>query len=264
MRAWIDAVGLMAPGLPGWQASRTVLSGAQPWSGGALVLPPLELLPAVERRRTGTLVKLTLAAGQDALGDARAHAADLPSVFASSGGDGDVINDICITLAGADRQVSPTRFHNSVHNAPAGYWSIATGSRAPSTSLSALDWTFAAGLLEVAAQLAAGHPRVLLIAADMPYPEPLRGARPVAQPFASALLFSASRGAQSIAAANVELRRAGTAPTTMPDPALEALRLDNPAARALPLLAGVAAARAATVVLDYVAGGTVEVELEPC
>src|SRR5690606_40428753 len=68
------------------------------------------------------------------------------AVFASSGGDYPIIDQICKALCEPERLVSPTQFHNSVHNSAAGYWSIATGSRAPSTSISAFDDTFAAGL----------------------------------------------------------------------------------------------------------------------
>ncbi|HWA12657.1 MAG TPA: beta-ketoacyl synthase chain length factor [Burkholderiales bacterium] len=264
MRAWIDAVGLLGPGLPGWQASRPCLAGELPHPGGDFAMPAPDLLPAVERRRTGMLVKLMLAAGQDALGGSREAAATLPTVFASSGGDGEVINDICTTLAGEDRQVSPTRFHNSVHNAPAGYWSIATGSRAPSTSLSAYDWSFTAGLVEAAAQLATGRERLLLICADMPYPEPLRGVRPVSQPFAVALLFCAARGAASLAAVDVEIARPGATPDAMADAALERLRRDNPAARSLPLLARLASRQAGRLVFDYVAGGSLAITVAPC
>lgn len=264
MRFWIDAVGIVAPGLSGWKASQSVLSGASPHPGGELVLPALDLLPAVERRRTGLLVKLCLAAGQDALGGSREAAARLPTVFASSGGDGDVINDICTTLAGEDRQVSPTKFHNSVHNAPAGYWSIATGSRAPSTSLSAYDCSFAAGLLEAASQLAWRGGRLLLICADMPYPEPLRGARPVTLPFAAALLIGGERSDASFAVIEIAMGNAAAAADDMPDAGLERLRKDNPSARALPLLAALAGTRGTTVVLDYVSGGKLGVTVKPC
>mgnify|MGYP002075717815 CR=1 FL=1 len=34
-------------------------------------------------------------------------------------------------FASDDRLISPTRFHNSVHNAPSGYWSIAARSTRP-------------------------------------------------------------------------------------------------------------------------------------
>lgn len=264
MRLWINAVGIVGPGLANWQASRPLLSGESDYRCGETVLPVLALLPPVERRRTGAQVKLAIGAGQDALGGSREAASTLATVFASSGSDGDVIHEICATLASADRQLSPTRFHNSVHNAAAGYWSIATGSRAPSTSLCAYDWSFAAGLLEAAAQLACGCPRLLLIAADMPYPEPLRSARRVKLPFATALLLSADRSGQSLASVKVSLVVGGAAPSRMEDAGLEALRTDNPAARCLPLLALLAGVRAGDVVLDYARGQSVRLSVEPC
>ena len=62
--------------------------------------------------------------------------------------------------------VSPTKFHNSVHNAAAGYWTIGQGCMAPSTALSAFSHTFAQGLLEALVNLAAGEPAILLAAYD--------------------------------------------------------------------------------------------------
>ncbi len=59
--------------------------------------------------------------------------------------------------------MSPTQFHNSVHNAAAGYWSIAHGSRQPATCLGAHDWTWAAALLKAVAEVAATGAPVLLV-----------------------------------------------------------------------------------------------------
>lgn len=263
MRVWIDSAGITGPGLPGWEASRAILAGEAACPGGDLVLPKLDLLPPVERRRTGALVKLALAAGQDALARKQGGVAFLPSVFASSGGDGDVVNEICATLAGSDRQVSPTRFHNSVHNAPAGYWSIATASRAPSTSLSALDWSFAAGLVEAACQVVSGQDRVLLVAADMPYPPPLLGVRTTKLPFGGALLLAGDRGESDLGALDLRIVERSQQ-TRMTDPFLEQLREDNPSARGLPLFAALAAGKAASVSLDYVGGKSLVVELTAC
>ncbi len=111
-------------------------------------------------------------------------------MFASSGGDGETIHEILATLAGPARELSPTRFHNSVHNVAAGYWSIATGAKTPATSLCAHDGSFAAGLLEAGAQALATNGTVTLIAYDLPYPEPLASVRRIAAPFAVALLLS--------------------------------------------------------------------------
>ena len=73
-------------------------------------------------------------------------AASLATVFASSDADLAIIHRICLALTATPRLISPTDFHNSVHNAAAGYWSIAAGARAASTTISAHDGSFAAGL----------------------------------------------------------------------------------------------------------------------
>ncbi len=115
------------------------------------------------------------------------------TVFASSGGDSEVLDKICTALTLPDRPVSPTQFHHSVHNTPAGYWSIATGCTQPSLSLSAYDSSFSAGLLEAAALAWAEAVRVLLIAYDLPLPFPLSERRRIVAPFAVALLLNPDR-----------------------------------------------------------------------
>lgn len=263
MRVYVDNVGLVGPGLAGWAAAREVLRGVAAYTRSELALPRLDLLPAAERRRTGVPVKLALAAGLDALTGASRPAGDLPSVFTSSGADGQVLHEICETLVGPDRQVSPTRFHNSVHNAAAGYWSIATQSHAPSTSLCAYDWSFAAGLLESAAQVLAEHAAVLLVSFDQPYCEPLHSTRVIDDSLGVALLLAREAGIASLA--QIELRLAEpTSPTPMRDPGLERLRSGNPSGRALPLLAALAGRSHSVVALDYLLDRSMLLEITPC
>jgi hypothetical protein len=264
MRMQLESAGLIGPGLPGWSASRATLAGEIPATGDELVLPRLDLLPAVERRRTGMLVKLAFAAAQDALAGIPHPASGLATIFAASGADGDVVNEICTMLAGPDRQISPTRFHNSVHNAAAGYWGIATGSREPSTSLCAFDWSFAAGLVEAASQIANGRERLLLVACDMPYPQPLSGARPVSLPFAAALLLSQAGSVDGAPEIALSIGRFGGPATRMTDPKLERLREDNPSARALPLLAILARGKGGTSCLEYTGGSMLTLMVSPC
>src|SRR3546814_10360262 len=83
----------------------------------------------------------------------RADAGDLATVFAGSDADMAILQRISAALATPERIVSPTDFHNSVHNAAAGYWGIGTGSRAPSTTLAGYDASFALGLLEAGLQV---------------------------------------------------------------------------------------------------------------
>lgn len=264
MRVRIDSVGLIGPGLPGWADSRAWLAGGAAPGVKDLVLPTLELLPPVERRRTGMQVKVAFAAAQDALAAAAADPSTLATIFTSSGADGNVVNEICSMLAGTDRQISPTRFHNSVHNAAAGYWGIATGSREPSTSLCAYNWSFAAGLVEAACQIANGRERLLLVAGDVPYPPPLLGARPVTLAFGTALLLSRAGRGHGIAEVEISVRRPAGMATRLADSALEFLRGDNPCARALPLLAALARGEAAAVDIEYVAGSMLALDVAPC
>ena len=263
MRVFVEGVGLLGPGLDGWHASRAVLAGTARYAAAPTVITASDLLPAAERRRTGIPVKLALAAGREGFANAARDAAATATVFTSSGGDSENVHEICATLASRERAVSPTRFHNSVHNAAAGYWSIATGSQAASTSLCCHDASFAAGLLDAAAFVAAEARPVALIAYDQPYPEPLNAVRTIPASFAIALVLSPEAAAASIAALDVKFEPGTAAPTTMTDPELESLRAGVPAARSLPLLAALARAVADCVVLEY-RSAHLSVAVTPC
>lgn len=264
MRAFIEGVGLTGPGLAGWPAGSAVLAGKETYRAAATAIPPSELLPAAERRRTGVPVKLALAAGAEAFAGARRDAAATATVFASSSGDCDNVHLLCEALATPEREVSPTRFHNSVHNVAAGYWSIAMRSRAPSTSLCCFDGSVAAGLLEAACQVASNGGPVALIAYDHPYPEPLGSARVVSASFGVALVLAPQRSDRALAGIDVVFLPERAAATPMADAGLEALRRGVPAARSLPLLAALARAASATVILDYIEGAHLRVALTPC
>lgn len=250
IRGYIEGIGLCGPGLDGWEASVPVLTGQADYAPAPTNVPACALLPANERRRAPKTVKLALAVSAEACAGTGRNPAELPTVFTSSGGDGETINDLLNTLASSRRELSPTKFHNSVHNAPAGYWSIATGARAASTTLCAHDDSFAAGLLEAMAQMATMRQAVVLIAYDVPYPDPLFAARPVGAVFGMALVLSPTPSAASFAWLELALRPGVDTPSPA-IPALEALRKTTPAARSLPLLAVLAGGMGADVTLDY-------------
>jgi hypothetical protein len=263
MQVFLEGVGLRGPGLSGWAASQPILAGSAPYVPDDLVLPPLDLLPAAERRRTGLPVKLALNVGLEALAGSDRPPESLASVFTSSGGDGQVIHKICESLAGEEREVSPTRFHNSVHNAPAGYWSIALRSRAPSTSLCCFDCSFVAGLLEVCAYCTSEAQPALLVSYDAPYPEPLNAVRPITGSVGVALLLAPHATSASFARIDVQTGPDAGVPTRLQDPALEALRSGNPAGRALPVLRALAQPSATALVLEYLRGTTMIVTVSP-
>ncbi|MBK9955037.1 MAG: beta-ketoacyl synthase chain length factor [Rhodocyclaceae bacterium] len=221
--------------------------------------PPSACRPG---RRASRLVKAALGVGLEAVTQAGADAAQLATVFTSSSGDGHNCHALCEMLASDDRAVSPTRFHNSVHNAAAGYWGIATGAMAPSQVLCAFDASFAAGLLEALAQVATTNAAILLVSYDAEYPEPIFAKRPVPDAAGVALLLAPRRSDKSLAEMKVSL---GETPNTpMSDAALESLRTGIPAMRALPLLARLARRQAGTVSLEYLAPLSLRVAVAPC
>ena len=262
LSACIEGIGLLGPGLADWSQGRAILAGEAAYAPAPSQLPAVAALPPAERRRVGRAVKLALAVGQQAVTMAGLDAAALATVFSSSGADGDNCHEICAQLASDDKLISPTRFHNSVHNAPAGYWSIATGAMAPSSVLCAYDASFGAGLIEAMAYAMTAAPRCLLIAYDSSYPEPLRSARPVPDAFGIALALTAAPSPGCLA--RIELTPAQGRATAMADAGLEALRRDYPAGRGLPLLAALARGGSAELLLDYLDDCRLAVTVSPC
>jgi hypothetical protein len=223
-----------------------VLAGESAFTPSAVPRPAVSLLPPAERRRAAPSVAWALAAAQEAVANSGFAATELAVVFASSDGDGDIVHRLCAAMASPGAAVSPTDFHNSVHNAATGYWSIGSHSPAPSTALCAFDGSFAAGLLEAATQAAAEKRPVLLVAVDLPYPAPLAAHRPSRHGMAAALVLEPGSA--------LELSLHDAAPTPLPLPEFEG----NAAAWALPLLAALARAGGATVRLPL-ADGVLEV-----
>lgn len=263
MHVWLAGVGVVGPGLPGWEASRAVLAGARVYVHAPTAYAVIESLPANERRRLGVPVRLAVSAGLDAFRHARVDPKSAATVFTSSGGDGENVNRICESLASVEREVSPTRFHNAVHNASAGYWSITTGAQAPSTSLCCHDASVAAGLLEAAVQATTSGAAVALIAYDHQYPEPLHAVRPIDADLGVALILLPECADGALARLDVSVVRTSGRATTLGIPALEALRTTVPAGRALPLLCAIASGAAGTVLLDYIDAMQLRVEIMP-
>lgn len=260
---WIEGVGVYAPGLVGWAQAAPVLAGQQPY---APVAPPKlapALLPADVRRRTTEHIRLAIEVASEALRHAQADGAALWSVFATSESDGAISHNIYEEVAKAVPEISPTRFHNSVTNAPAGYWCMAVQSRAPSTSLSGFDASFGAGLIEAGVQVGTERCSVMLVAHDAPFPEPLHSARPISAPFGVALVLAPARSARSLARLTVAIEPTLHALSRLPDGGLDGLRTGNPAARCLPLLAALARHEAGELFLPYVHSQALRVNVRP-
>jgi hypothetical protein len=222
------------------------------------------ILPPNERRRSSDCVRWTVEVAQEAMAHSGLDPREVPTVFASSGGEMGVFDTLCRSLATPERMFSPTLFHQSVHNTAAGYWGIATAGQQSSTALSSYDDSFASGLLEAVTMVAIEERPVLLVAYDLPVPPSLRQARPIMTGFAVALAL-APPSADSPAVMRVSLDEATDRhEDRLENPELEQVRRDNPAARSLPLLRAMAAGGRHTVRLGLLENQQVVLELGSC
>jgi len=265
IEARIMSVGLLGPGLADWESGRRVLDGSVAHAPAEVVPPAPAHLSARERRRTSHGVRLALAVAQEAVDNSGDNAKSLPTVLGWPHGDGPVMHRLLETLATPERYVSPTDFHNSVHNVAVGYWTIASGSHQPCSSIAAGEGTFPASLLKALAEVGSEKRRVLLIICSTPFPEPLNTACPVGDSFGAALVLAPAREGGGLARLSARYRTGETLTATAPTTAgLQPLWQLNAAARSLPLLECVARQNEATIAVPYGPGGWLELAVTPC
>lgn len=222
----LDGVGLWTPGFAGFAA----------WRAGtpdpAVTAARAELLPASLRRRATPFTSMVVAAGAEAARQAGADLATLPVVLGSALGE-DSLLTLLQEMRTGEGMPSPTRFHNSVRNAPVAYLAIAAGNRTFSTSIAAGWETPAAALFEAAAWLADRGGRVLVILGDEPPLPPFQLPRSF-PPLAVAFVLSAAAGPATLATLRGPFRAPGAprVPTAFePHTCAGALALADAAAR---------------------------------
>ncbi len=260
---YVNAIGLVAPGLEGWEKGKAVLAGQTEYEATPLEKYKPQLLPPNERRRATELVRLAFRACEDTVSNG-IDPSQLATVFASSGGDYNIFDQICRTLKTLERGVSPTQFHNSVHNSAAGYWSIATKAHAASTSLSGFDATFAAGLLEAVSFVEVEGVDTLYAVFDIVPPMPLLANRKIDAPFAAGFVLSHTRTDNTLAALDIELLDSDQE-SAMAIEQFEAIRLGNPSARGLPLLGAIANSTAQDLFFAMPGNAvSIKVSVSPC
>lgn len=256
---YIEGPAFWAPSLPGWDIASAAFRGEAAPADPPAKRPSPQLLAPAERRRAPDTVALALEVAAASVAASGRNAADLPCVFASAHGDLGINDYMCSTLAADPLLLSPIKFHNSVHNAAVGYWTIGTGCMAASNSLTAYESSFAAGLLEAAAQCAADQRAVLLAGYDMPAVGALASVTTSRDMLAVALVLSPTRSARTVAAFEWSLVGGDHSPSTLRTDAARALQA-NAMADALPLFE--ALSRGETESLTLPLSGTLSLQLQ--
>ncbi len=258
MRVYVDALGLSAPGLDGVAALQAHLAGA-PLEIAEEWQPLQTSLPARQARRLSVSIRSAAAAAEQ-IDPA------LPSnagwVFASSTGEGDTLHAILSALCEPEVMIQPLRFQNAVHNAAQGQWSVARGATGPATSIAAFDASVGAGLLKATMQVVLERQTVGLVCFDTPLPPPLHQKRAFEMQMAVAFALSPEPGDGSLCSLTVERTNDQAS-----DP-LETMTLDpriiqshNPASRAIPLLARIAAGDRGSLIMKLPGTARLRVQL---
>ena len=248
--AHVGGVGLCAPGLGGTARWSAVFPGLTPSD------PSGDLLPPVLRRRASSLARMAAAVAGQAARQASLDLSKVPLVLGSAYGEIVAAVEMMREFGGPTGLPSPTRFHNSVHNASAAYLSIATGNHGFNTAVAAGRATPAATLLEAMALLGEYGGDALVVVLDEPPPEPFARAEPYPAA-AVAICLSTSPGAHALAAVS-EPRRGPAPGAELPD----GLAF-HPCAGAFALLAAILSRRPATVGLGADGVGPWFVDVAP-
>jgi hypothetical protein len=259
---FIEGPAFWAATLPGWHNARAVFRGEAAPADPPAKRPSPQMLAPAERRRAPDTVALALEVAAAAVEASGRAAKDMPCVFASAHGDLGINDYMSATLASDPKLLSPIKFHNSVHNAAVGYWTIGTGCTAASNSLAAYEHSFAAGLLEAATQCAADRQAVLLAGFDIPSVGALGSVIKSRELLAVALVVAPARSERTVAAIEWSLVAGEPAPQRPLSEAASALKA-NAMADALPFYEALARAEPESLDLPLGTRLALRLRLEP-
>ncbi len=235
--AYVRGIGLWTPG----HASPASWCQADP--DPEVTKPEASLLEGPLRRRATPLTRMAIDAMHQAATMGNADLGTIPSVWATAHGEHSSAIALLAMMQRGEGKLSPTKFHNSVHNTASGYASIATGNRAPSTTLTGAGELVISAFVEATCMLESLERDIVLVLAD----EPLLA--PYDHPGANtglALAFLLSHDSDDALAVLSDLRR----------DAIAALKHDDSFGRlhvaaALPLMECIVRGKSGTVALEF-------------
>ena len=185
----ILSVGAWGPKFRNWQDLQDLLAGKEIDDDGAKGPKPA-VIPANERRRAPLPVRLAVEVSSQACSSAGLDASNLACVFVSGLGDTQLTDYMCTVLAGENKALSPTKFHNSVHNAAAGYWTISTDCMQAANSVAGFNESVSLTIMEALIQADAEQRPLLLTFYDAPSSPILKELLDNEQPFAVSIIIT--------------------------------------------------------------------------
>ncbi len=261
---FIQSIGVAGSQFKTWEELQAALNDTKELNEALSDVYKTTILRPNEARRTSVTIKMVLQAAEETLSQSSFTADQLFSVFVSSDGDPNILQSICQELATEDKFISPTQFHNSVHNAPAGYWSIGHQSMKGANSLACGDSSLAGGLVEASSLLDAGEDAILLVCFDLKSPTPLDSARAIRYSLAFSMIVTKTQQAESICAINFAIKSNNIGVSTMLNTALDGYCDDSPASKGLPFLEAIANQKLKNLKLHYSSSLVLNVNIDSC
>ena len=196
---YVRGVGLWTPGYD------RPLAWCQQKPDPAVEKPAAALLEGPLRRRATPLTRMAVEVLEQATRQADCNPGSIPTVWATAHGEHTPAIKLLAMMQRGEGKLSPTHFHNSVHNTAGGYASIATGNVAPSSTLTGGSELVASALLETWCLLESSGCDVALVLADEALQPPFERVD-ADTPLAIALLLSSQP--ERALAVLTQLRRA--------------------------------------------------------
>ncbi|MGS2718102.1 beta-ketoacyl synthase chain length factor [Eionea flava] len=217
-----------------WEALQAILQGGN-LPDEKLKGPKPSIIPSNERRRAPLPVRLAVESSWQATQSANISPEALTCVFVSGLGDTDLTDYMCKTLASDNKELSPTKFHNSVHNAAAGYWTISTNTMTAANSVAGYKHSVALAIFEAMVQCESENTPMLVTFYDSPASTMLKPLMLNRESFAfSLILFPASHDIDGTAVeATIDTNITAWPKLNCNHEYIQSLYNDNPSARIL-------------------------------
>lgn len=233
----ILGLGAWGPGFSNWPELRTCFKQDYSFPDSAPAAPKPQIIPANERRRAPLMVRIAVEVSSQAIDQAQLDPREVACVFGSGLGDTEITDYMCRQLSTEEKALSPTKFHNSVHNAAAGYWTISTDCMKAANSIAAYQYTAGQALIEGVCHSVSHQEPVLITLFDIAATGLFGDLFSCRDSFAAAILINAQSEKCKKTLVRSKLEFEGKAiPTQCNNLELQSLQLTNPSASILPLL----------------------------
>ncbi len=263
MQCKVVGLGAWGPGFNSVDELRQCVEAPLDSDIGASMAPKPAVIPANERRRAPLPVKAAVEVSWQAINQSGLQAQEVACVFGSGLGDTQITDYMCRALTQPEKLLSPTRFHNSVHNAAAGYWTISTGCMKSANSVAGYRETVGLSLLEAVTQCLFDDEPVLVTVFDIAAHDAYASLFPVHHSLAASVLLCPPDYASEQVLGSLSLTMTQRTEPRAQAPGFVERLSENPSAELLYVVAAAAQASAASLNLALSASQDLQLRYEP-